>query len=71
MAKAKKGFGESQERTRPVKDFLLAFGKRVADEDPAKVEYFVEVNLDKLNEDFLEALPKVFTQLTTGKYNSR
>ncbi len=71
MAKAKKGFGESPERTRPAKDFLLAFEERVAEDDPAKVEYLVKVNLDKLNEDFLETLPKVFKQLTTGKNASR
>ena len=71
MAKAKKGFGESPERTRPAKDFILAFGARAAENDPAKVEYFVEGNLTKLNEDFLKALPKVFTQLTTGKYSPR
>ena len=66
MAKAKKGFGESPERTQPAKDFILAFGERVAEDDPAKIEYFVEGNLAKLNEDFLKALPQLFTQLTAA-----
>ena len=37
MAKAKKGFGESPERTRPAKDFILAFGECIAEDDPPKI----------------------------------
>ncbi|MGK7929185.1 MAG: tetratricopeptide repeat protein [Spirulina sp.] len=67
MAKKKKGFGKKEEiPTRPTRDFILAFQKRIDKygESSTKVYELVEAKLD---ESILEVLPRVFDRLITNK----
>lgn len=66
MAKKAKGFGQKREvPTREAKQLLLTFGERSQEQgqDSVKLERFVALKLDELDESLLESLPLAFNQL--------
>jgi tetratricopeptide (TPR) repeat protein len=69
MPKKAKGFGQPQTPTRDAKRCMLAFRECLAKAkgDQAQIRQFLQSNLDKLDESLLEALPLVFTALTTDQ----
>jgi tetratricopeptide (TPR) repeat protein len=69
MPKKAKGFGQPQTPTRDAKRFMLAFRECAARAkgDQLQIRQFLQSKLNRLDESLLEALPQVFTALTTDQ----